>query len=97
VVIARASGALAAVPAFFSVALVDLARLSEVVKTITLLLGCAISSVMLIYWVIRVRKERAAEKLAELTLAEAESKAKQVLKDAEEKAAKMVTEAASRK
>src|SRR5271169_4574947 len=101
----RLSG-LAPVPAFVSVAIADLAQFSEIVKVLTLLLGCAMSAVMLVYWIIKVQKERAAERLAEITLAEAEARAKvkledaaalatQTIKDAEVKAAKLITDVVS--
>lgn len=86
---------LASVPAFLSVAFADLAQVSEVVKLVTLFLGCAISVVMLVYWIIKVKRESAAERLAEITLAEAEAKAKQTIKDAEVRAAKLITDVAA--
>lgn len=90
----RFSG-LAFIPPFISLALVDLARFSEVVKVLTLLLGCAISLVMLVYWVYKTLHERSAEILAEIKLAEAEKKAQQTLEAARVQAAKMVSDVAA--
>jgi hypothetical protein len=79
----RIVGFAASMPAFLSVAAVDILKMSEAIKVLTLLFGCAISGVMLIYWCIKARKEWTSEKLAELKLKEAEQKAQDTLAAAE--------------
>jgi hypothetical protein len=71
------TGAAAPLPAFISFAVARLAEISAIVQVITLLFGCAISGVMLVSWYYKARRERAADKLAELKLNEAVNKQKQ--------------------
>jgi len=63
---------LAPVPAFASVVIVNLARISAWLQVITLAVGCAVSVTMLIAWFYKARRERTNDKLAELKLHEAE-------------------------
>ena len=78
-------GFLTPMPAFASVAITT-AEVSDVLKVVTLLIGCAISCMMLMSWYYRARKELASERLAEVTLMEARLAAHQKLNEAEEAA-----------
>jgi len=90
----RLVGYAASMPAFLSVAAVDILRMSEVIKVLTLLFGCAVSGTMLVYWIIKTRREWISEKTAELKLKEAEQKAKDVIAAAEKEAAQKLLVAA---
>ena len=78
-------GFLTPMPAFASVAITT-AEVSDVLKVVTLLIGCAISCMMLMSWYYRARKELATERLAEITLMEARLAAHRKLNEAEEAA-----------
>jgi hypothetical protein len=86
---------LAPVPAFFSIILVNLAKLTAWLQALALLIGCAVSAAMFIAWCYKAKREKLAEKLAELKLQEAEKLAAQKIKDAEVKAAKIITDVAA--
>lgn len=83
----RAVGFMASAPAFLSVAAVDFLKMSEAIKVLTLLFGCAVSGVMLVYWLIKTRREWVSEKTAELKLKEAERKSQEMIAAAEKEAA----------
>jgi len=83
---------LAPVPAFISIIVVNLAKFTAWLQALALLIGCAVSVAMFVAWCYKAKREKLAERLAEIKLQEAEKVAAQTIKKAEEKAARIITD-----